>query len=236
MVGFQEFAVIALVLLAIFIAKTIMADSRDDERLGCEKLAEQRTKLRLKKIESPVEAEIIRRFLRARDLRFPAIELYTVDIDDLNAMAQPGGVLLFTRQMWAAFRIDFFSTEELAAVIAHEIGHSELSHWRRRIKSNAMGEMISGIVFWKKNLIAREIGRYAIDKGVGVLSHKDEYEADRFALDLLVDAGYGAQPLISLLEKFLDPEVADFQYWLTRHPPTRERIRRIRALCKDAVS
>ena len=150
MVGFQEFAVIALVLLAIFIAKTIMADSRDEERLGRETLAEQRTKFRLKKIESPVVAEIIRRFLRARDLRFPAIELHTVDIDDLNAMALPGGVLLFTRQMWAAFRIDLFSTEELAAVIAHEIGHSELSHWRRGIKSNAMGEMISGIVLWKK--------------------------------------------------------------------------------------
>ena len=36
MVGFQEFAVIALVLLAIFIAKTILADSRDEERLGRE--------------------------------------------------------------------------------------------------------------------------------------------------------------------------------------------------------
>jgi predicted Zn-dependent protease len=96
--------------------------------------------------------------------------------------------------------------------------------------------MISGVVFWKKNLIAREIGRYAIGKGVGVLSHKDEFEADRFALDLLVDAGYGPKPLINLLKKFLDPEIADFQYWLTRHPPTRERIRRIRALCKDVVS
>jgi hypothetical protein len=29
---------------------------------------------------------------------------------------------------------------------------------------------------------------------------------------------------------------ADFQHWLTRRPPTRQRIRRIRALCKDAVS
>ena len=116
--------------------------------------------------------EIIRRFLRARDLRFPAIELHTVDIDDLNAMALPGGVLLFTRQMWAAFRIDFFSTEELAAVIAHEIGHSELSHWRRRIKSNAIGEMISGIVFWKRNRSPERSSLRDRQRGRGAFSQR----------------------------------------------------------------
>ena len=55
------------------------------------------------------------------------------EIEPVNGLAAPDGRIFITRGFYNKFRQGAVSAEELASVIAHELGHVALGHSRRRM-------------------------------------------------------------------------------------------------------
>jgi putative metalloprotease len=167
----------------------------------------------------------------ARALDLPRIKVHIYEIDPVNGLAAPDGRIFITRGFYRKFKTGDVSAEELASVIAHELGHVALGHSRRRMidfsGQNALraalgmvlGRLIPGIGFWIANMLASLLAAR--------LSRSDEYEADAYAAALLTKAGIGVAPQISLfkkLEALTQSNHGTAPAWLLSHPKTDDRI------------
>lgn len=128
------------------------------------------------------------------------------------------------------------SAEELASVIAHELGHVALGHMRRRMidftGQNAVFVMLSAILNRYLPFIGIWIANFLASALMARLSRRDEFEADAYASALLIKAGIGTAPQKSLFRK-LEALTANHSEgvpaWMLSHPKTAERIAAIEA-------
>ncbi len=171
----------------------------------------------------------------AQALDLPRVRVHIYEIDPINGLAAPDGRIFITRGFYNKFRASDISAEELASVIAHELGHVALGHSRRRMidfsGQNALrtalgmvlGRFIPGLGMWLASMVTSLLAAR--------LSRKDEYEADAYAAALLTKAGIGIAPQISMFEK-LDKLSAGAHApaWLLSHPKTQDRINALRQL------
>ena len=63
----------------------------------------------------------------------PQIRVNVYDIPAINGLAAPDGQIYLTRGFIEAYRAGRVTAPELAAVVAHELGHVSLGHMRRRM-------------------------------------------------------------------------------------------------------
>lgn len=167
----------------------------------------------------------------AAALDIPRIKVHIYEIAPVNGLAAPDGRIFITRGFYNKFRAGEVTAEELASVIAHELGHVALGHSRRRMidfsGQNAMraalgmvlSRFIPGIGIWIANGLTSLLA--------AKLSRSDEYEADAYAAALLTKAGIGIAPQISLFEKLdalTKSNGGTVPAWLMSHPKTGERI------------
>jgi STE24 endopeptidase len=147
------------------------------------------------------------------------------------------------------------STDEIVAVLAHEIGHAKRGHIKRRL---AMGVLRTGAVFYLMSLFMHSPGLFAafgmermsIHAGLvffillytpvslvlsvmaNAVSRAQEYEADAFA----ARATGGPGPMIAALGKLAVNSLSNLTphpltVWLEYgHPPVLQRIRALAAL------
>ena len=185
-----------------------------------------------------VDAEInalAKRLAAALDL--PEIQLRVFEIDAVNGLASPDGHIFLTRGFLAARARGAVTSEELASVIAHELGHVALGHIRRRMidftGQNAVFVVLSAFLnrflpfigIWIANLISTAL--------MARLSRRDEFEADAYASALLTKAGIGTAPQKSLflkLDRLTGAPGAEIPVWLRSHPKVAERIAAIEAM------
>lgn len=173
----------------------------------------------------------------AEALDLPRIKVNIYEIDPVNGLAAPDGRIFITRGFYNKFKAGEVSADEIASVIAHELGHVALGHSRRRMidfsGQNAMraalgmilGRIIPGIGVWIANTLTTLVAAR--------LSRNDEYEADAYAAALLSKAGIGVAPQISLFEKLeslTQSNAGRAPAWLLSHPKTTERIAALRKL------
>jgi putative metalloprotease len=126
--------------------------------------------------------------------------------------------------------------EELASVVAHEMGHVALGHMRRRMidftGQNAVFMMLAAVLnrflpfigVWIANAISVAL--------LARLSRRDEFEADAYASALLIKAGIGTGPQKSLFRKLdalTENRAEGIPAWLLSHPRTEDRIAAIEA-------
>jgi metalloprotease len=189
----------------------------------------------------PALAEMSQKMAKALDL--PRIKVHIYEVAPVNGLAAPDGRIFITRGFYNKFRSGEVSAEELASVIAHELGHVALGHSRRRMidfsGQNAMraalgmilGRLIPGIGIWIANMVASLLAAR--------LSRSDEYEADAYAAALLTKAGIGVAPQISLfqkLEALTQSNHGTAPAWLLSHPKTDDRIAELTRLQKRWMS
>ena len=183
----------------------------------------------------PALRDMSMRMARALDL--PRIKVHIYEVAPVNGLAAPDGRIFITRGFYNQFKAGAVTAEELASVIAHELGHVALGHSRRRMidfsGQNAMraalgmvlGRLIPGIGIWLANMVTTMLAAR--------LSRVDEYEADAYAAALLTKAGIGVRPQISLFEKLealTQSNHGTAPAWLMSHPQTQDRINALRAL------
>ena len=183
----------------------------------------------------PALREMTSKLASALDL--PRIKVHIYEVAPVNGLAAPDGRIFITRGFYEKFKSGAVTAEEIASVIAHELGHVALGHSRRRMidfsGQNAMraalgmilGRILPGIGIWIANMLATLLAAR--------LSRSDEYEADAYAAALLTKAGIGIAPQISLFEKLealTQSNHGTAPAWLLSHPKTADRIGALTAL------
>ena len=163
------------------------------------------------------------------------VNLYEIDV--VNGLAAPDGRIFLTRGFYNKYRTGEVTAEEMASVIAHELGHVALGHARRRMidfsgqnairvaLATVLGRLIPGVGIWIANGLASLLAAR--------LSRQDEYEADAYASALLTKSGIGTGPqktLFEKLEKLSGLGGRGGPAWLMSHPKTQDRIAAIEAL------
>lgn len=172
----------------------------------------------------------------AAAMELPEIRVHVFEVEPINGLAAPDGRIFLTRGFLNRKARGEVTAEELASVIAHELGHVAQGHMRRRMidftGQNAVFVMLSALLnrvlpvigIWLANLISTAL--------MARLSRRDEFEADAYASALLIKAGIGTGPQKSLFRK-LDAltrsRAEGVPAWLLSHPQVEERIRAIEA-------
>jgi putative metalloprotease len=173
----------------------------------------------------------------AQALDVPRIRVHIYEIDPVNGLAAPDGRIFITRGFYKKYRAGEVSADEMASVIAHEMGHVALGHAQRRmIDFSGQNALRTALVM----VLAKFIPGIGILIANGLtmllasrLSREDEYEADAYAAALLTKAGIGTAPQKSLfakLERLTEARGGTAPAWLMSHPQTADRIRAIEAL------
>ncbi len=180
-------------------------------------------------LADPMLKLITDRMARALDINRIRVHIY--EIEPVNGLAAPDGRIFITRGFYRKYQQGEVSADEMASVIAHELGHVALGHSRRRMidfsGQNALrtalamilGRFLPGIGPW----IAHSLTTLLAAR----LSRADEYEADAYAAALLTKTGIGLEPQKSLftkLEKLTQSSHGTAPAWLLSHPKTSERI------------
>ena len=185
-------------------------------------------------LTDPAVTRLADRMATALDV--PQIKVNVFEVEPVNGLAAPDGRIFLTRGFLNRKARGEVTAEELAAVIAHELGHVALGHARRRMidftGQNAVFFMLTALLsrfvpvlgVWIANLITGALA--------AKLSRRDEFEADAYASALLIKAGIGTGPQKSLFHK-LDAMAGDrgagMPAWLLSHPVSAERIAAIEA-------
>ena len=168
------------------------------------------------------------------------IPVSVYEIEPVNGLAAPDGRIFLTRGFLDRYRQGEVTAEEMASVIAHELGHVALGHTRRRMidfsGQNAVFVSLVALILraipvigplvavWLANLITAALAAR--------LSRRDEYEADAWASALLIKSGIGTGPQKSLfakLEHLTGMRAGAVPAWLLSHPKSAERIAAIEA-------
>lgn len=173
----------------------------------------------------------------AASLSLPRIRVNIYEIDPINGLAAPDGRIFITRGFYRKYQNGEVSAEEMASVIAHELGHVALGHTRRRMIDFSGQNAL-------RTALAMVLSRFLPGIGVFIanglasllasrLSRSDEYEADAYAAALLVKAGIGVAPQKSLfgkLEELTQSRSGAVPAWMMSHPKTSERIKALETL------
>ncbi|MCB5409115.1 M48 family metalloprotease [Pseudogemmobacter faecipullorum] len=173
----------------------------------------------------------------ARALDMPEVKVMELRRDEVNGLADGDGRIFLTSGFLRKFGAGEVSAEEIASVIAHELGHVAHGHARRRSR-DVMGQqtalmMVNMVVARALPFIGPWIAARLATALMLKLSRRDEFEADAWASALLIKAGIGTGPQKSLFRKLGaltgQNEAALPPAWLLSHPRSEDRIAAIEA-------
>lgn len=174
---------------------------------------------------------------------FGGYHFQILDSDELNAFSAPGGLILITRGMLRCCKTE----DELAAVLAHEVGHTSARHGVRSIQGSRITSLATmvGVEAVRRegndNLVKLvNIFEGSLDDVTNTLvtsgySRSYEREADAEASKMMAKVGYDPRALVSLLETMdsrLTPGGTDFA---RTHPTPESRIQDLEKILPAAV-
>lgn len=155
--------------------------------------------------------------------------------DEINAVSLPGGYIYIFKGLMDNVKND----DQLAGVIAHEVGHITAKHAIKRMQAS-YGYLLLQIA-------SVQSGNGALVQGVSALaamafssySQQDEFEADRLAVKYTAAAGYDPSAMADVLrlikEKTAKGPLRPISY-LRTHPYIPERIAMINKQIQGQMS
>jgi len=169
-----------------------------------------------------------------QDLGLNALPVHVYEVEMLNGLAAPDGRVFITRGFVDAMKAGKYTSEELASVIAHELGHVGLGHARRRMVDFSAQNALRTTLMLLVGRFLPYVGIYVVNFLISLisarLSRQDEFEADSFATALMLRSGLGIEPQVSLFEKLGKKNKTGAPAWLLSHPKADQRIAAIRDL------
>lgn len=144
-----------------------------------------------------------------------------------NAFALPNGDIVLLDELVALSADD----REIAAVLAHELGHVGLYHGMRNLIQSAVVSTVAAIWFGDISSAVAGLGALALESGY---SREFEREADVYAARLLLAQGQGVAPLTTMLRR-LEAAHADKKgpagsQMFASHPEVDARVAALEAL------
>ena len=174
------------------------------------------------------------------DLKF---KFTVLNSEDVNAFATPGGYVYVTRGLMALADDE----AQLAAVLAHEIGHIAARHHAQRRGQTLVANIGLGALGALGGGAAADLGQFA---ALGILrgfSREHEREADSLSLRYMTRAGFDPGAMAEFLRKLRanarltktlrgeSPDSVDrFDYFAT-HPAPAERMERAAEMARNAA-
>ncbi len=164
-------------------------------------------------------------------------QFVVVDLPDKNAVSLPGGYVFISKEL-----VEFCkSDDEIASVLAHEIGHIVAKHGIKRMQASYLA--LAGVI------ASAASGNEELTKGVSgslqalfsAYSKQDEFMADELGAKYMRRAGYNVEAMVDLFKRLDEEErysshKRPINYFRT-HPYLSERIHRIKAnFLKDNAS
>lgn len=185
-------------------------------------------------LRHPRLSPVLARLGQAMDL--PPVSAHIYEIEPVNGLAAPDGRIFLTRGFIRKLDACEVTPEELASVIAHELGHVAHGHAKRRMidfaGQNAVRFALMGLLGRMLPGVGAAMANVAASALAARLSRRDEFQADRFASALMIRAGFGTAPQKSLfakLDRLTGAGRAQMPAWFLSHPPTPRRIAEIEA-------
>jgi len=152
-------------------------------------------------------------------------EINTLQTDELNAYAMPGGKIMVYSGLVEKLNL---TDAELAAVIGHEISHALREHTRERVsRAYAQQLALAGVA------VVTGAGAGALDLANQVASvtfqlphsREQEAEADVMGLELMARAGYNPHAAVSVWQKMMSAQQGGASpEFLSTHPSSSNRI------------
>ncbi|HKJ86823.1 MAG TPA: M48 family metalloprotease [Spirochaetia bacterium] len=173
-----------------------------------------------------------------RPVLYHGYTFLVLDHDEINAFATPGGHIFITRGMLALTE----SEDELAAVLAHEIGHVAMRHGLGSIRNaRVIGAVQDGMFDALDTLSGQELAEVTAVFGdttadiVDTLATRGysgatERQADAAAVNILLRVGYDPYALVRVLERMDAAQQAQYeggqekQGFSKTHPRPQSRI------------
>ena len=161
-----------------------------------------------------------------------------LESNEINAFAAPRGFIFITKGMLALCE----NEDDLAAVLAHEIGHVFHSHALQSIETSRLTSALTTLATEG----AKQTGQYQVTQLVNTFddSINDmtqtlinngygrglESEADESAVTLLQNSGYDANGLLRVLQRMKEKTAGNKQGFAATHPDMDDRISEISSL------
>lgn len=170
----------------------------------------------------------------SRPETFGGYHIGILNTDQINAVSAPGGFIFISK----GFLKILDSEDELAAVIAHEIGHVALQHGLSAVSESNLTDALqiaskealsssSNMAVSELNSLfgdsVNEVAGTLLDKGY---SRSQEYNADTYAAKLLKEAGYNPAALKGVFAK-LETVSEKSGGWFDTHPSGEKRASEI---------
>ena len=175
-----------------------------------------------------------------RQTNRPDLRFYFAAIEsaEINAYAAPGGYIFVTRGALRMMRDE----SELAAVLAHEIGHVTERHIVKRLKIREDDKSmvaLFGKILGKQAETVNVVFRQAVDDAVEMLfrrglDREDEYDADKAGLFLSYLAGYDPAALSRYLARIQPVIEGNLGEMTVTHPSFTRRIERIDNMIRES--
>lgn len=171
---------------------------------------------------------------------FNGYHLLVLDSDEINAFATPSGLIFVSRGMLRCCN----NEGELAAVLAHEVGHVHLRHGLQSIEKGRFTEFGTILAMeTTKALTDSEVAQLveSFEDSIGDItttminngySRAFEEDADKSAVTVMQRVGYNPASLEKMLETMnakLKPEGLDFA---KTHPSPEKRIKYLSKIVK----
>lgn len=129
-------------------------------------------------------------------------ETHVVDTDELNAYCMPGGKMAIYSGLIRHLNL---ADDEIAAVMAHEIGHAIANHGAERMSAHLGMDIVMAALSDSGPLSpAQEQAMVTAAALIVKLPHSrlQETEADRIGIHLMSMAGYHPTAAVNLFKKF----------------------------------
>lgn len=222
-------------------ATQVLSGSKEIDYLTERSIGESLALEGLQRFGNPVKNEALQRYVNlvgnavASNSKRATIpyQFAVLDSPVQNAFAVPGGVIFVSRAL-----VSILDDEaELAAVLAHEVGHVAAKH---ALKSTQRAQLLQGVGTITAASVGGDKGKkfasaigdmqaVLFDKG---LDKEMEFEADLASMETTYRTGYDPSAMIRVLKKLQKLEASSRDKkgsWFSTHPPLSERIERLQA-------
>lgn len=167
------------------------------------------------------------RIVRASERSGLPFKFFVIEGKQINAFSAPGGHIYITTAL-----MELANDEELAAVLAHEVGHVVARHSLVTLQQTQAVDSLASIVGAVTGIIgAQELGQLAAKLVASpvIMAHnrEQEREADYLGAHIMSKAGYDPQSMVSILRKMQRVDKSDSDLlgsFFSDHPDTNERV------------
>ncbi len=163
---------------------------------------------------------------------FNGYHFVLLDTEEINAFSAPGGLVMISRGMVRLCKTE----DELAAVLAHEIGHVEHQHGLKAIKKGRLASALAILGVESARTVGGPEFKQLAEEFEGSVTditgtlmnsgyaRETEYEADASAVNIMKASGYDPAALVGMLREMQKRWVPNGPGFGRTHPEPSARI------------